>query len=179
MLLKSLTTLAAAATVFSAPTPVQSDGSNDKYTLSLHPDSGSVGMKPLQIRGEHIFFGLEQGFSYFRVEAVGDNYLNVESKGQPPKELYVADGGELMIKEDRSPKGKGLNGGWNIRGDGPVKELSLNGTQEFYSCASQSDPQHGGQVVYIKKGDYGCQNPFKFTIGATNAQSADYEASNR
>lgn len=175
-------TLFAAATALAAPIACEqvntqehveshnsNSNSNPKYALNaMMPGQGATGMKPLQVRGDSIVYGLTQGYSYFTLEAVGDNLVNVESEGQPPKELYAADNGELVVNENPAQTGKGYNGGWEFKGDGSVKDVTYYDANEWYSCTSQDDPLHGGQVVYIKKGDkYACENPIKFTVAAT------------
>lgn len=180
MLFKSLAIISAATAAFAAPVvcekpqvsatvPVEHAAatSTQKYTLNLFPGAGVVGMKPLQVRGNNIVYGLEQGYSYFKLDAVGDNLADVESEGQSPKELYAADNGQLIVNEHPSKVGNGYKGGWEFKGDGSVQEVSYYGSQEFYSCTSKNDPLHGGQVVYVKKGDYACEDPIKFTVGAT------------
>lgn len=182
MLFKTLAVLTAATAAIAAPVACEQpasthaansndkDNSKDstpKYSLNIFPGAGVTGMKPLQVRGEDIVYGLEQGYSYFKVDSIGDALVNVISEGQGPKELYVADNGQLVVNEHPAETGKGYNGGWGFSGDGSVKEFSSYGTKEFYSCTSQDDPLHGGQVVYVFNGKYACDKPQKFTIGAT------------
>ncbi|AOW03188.1 YALI0C21252p [Yarrowia lipolytica CLIB122] len=175
MLFKTL--LISATAVLAAPIACEqpqehveaNSNSNPKYSLNaILPGQGASGMKGLQIRGDDIVYGLTQGYSYFKLEAVGDNLVNVESPGQGPRELYAADNGELVINEHPAQVGKGYDGGWKFEGDGPVKSVTYYGANEWYSCTSKDDPLHGGQVVYIKKGDnYACKDPIHFTVAAT------------
>ncbi|RDW26760.1 hypothetical protein B0I73DRAFT_91353, partial [Yarrowia lipolytica] len=177
MLFKSLAILTAATAAIAAPVACgeqpasndQKDNHNDtpKYVLNLFPGAGVTGLKPLQVRGENIVWGLTQGYSNFTVDSIGDALANVISDGQPPKELYVADNGQLVVNEHPAETGKGYNGGWGFSGDGSVKEFSSYGTKEFYSCVSNDDPLHGGNDVYVFNGKYACDKPNKFTIGAT------------
>ncbi|KAG5360017.1 hypothetical protein CJU90_5870 [Yarrowia sp. C11] len=177
MLFKSLAILTAATAAFAAPIACgeqpedhpnnSSSDETPKYSLHLFPGAGVTGMKPLQLRGENIVYGLEQGFSYFKVDSVGDALVNVISDGKPPGELFVADSGKLVVNEHPAKVGEGYNGGWGFSGDGSVKEFSSYGTREFYSCDSTEDPLHEGQVVYVYNGKYACEDPKKFTIGAT------------
>lgn len=171
MLFKTLlisATAALAAPVACGDSQVETQSHTQKYTLNaMMPGQGATGMKPLQVRGDSIVYGLTQGYSYFKLNAIGDNLVDVESEGQPPKELYAADNGELVVNENPAQTGKGYNGGWEFKGDGSVKDVTYYGANEWYSCTSKDDPLHGGQVVYIKKGDYACENPIKFTVAAT------------
>lgn len=169
MLIKTLAIFSAATAAVAGPGSCTPDPiSTQRYTLNLFtPGSGASGMKPLQVRGTSIVYGLSQGYSYFKLNAVGDNLADVESPGQPPRELYAADNGRLVINAHPSKVGNGYRGGWEFSGDGSVTSLSYYGAREFYSCSSTDDPLHGGQVVYVKKGDYACPKPIKFTVGAT------------
>ncbi|KAG5354768.1 hypothetical protein CJU89_6559 [Yarrowia sp. B02] len=167
-------TLLISATALAAPiacdTQVEAQSSGtQKYSLhAIMPGQGASGMKALQVRGDSIVYGLTQGFSYFKLDAVGDNLVNVESPGQPPKELFAADNGELVINAHPAKVNNGYNGGWEFHGDGSVQDVTYYGNKEWYSCNSKTDPLHGGQVVHIKKGDsYACENPIKFTVAAT------------
>lgn len=183
MLFKTFTLLTAATAAMAAPVACEQpqaapsaaasasahkeDNTHPTYTLNLFPGAGVAGMKPLQIRGTTIVYGLDQGYSYFKIQDVGSALANVIGEGQDPKQLYVADDGELVVSEHPATTGKGHSGGWGFKGDGSVKEFSSYGTTEFYSCTSKDDPLHGGPVVYVKTGKYACDDPVKFTIGAT------------
>ncbi|AOW03189.1 hypothetical protein B0I72DRAFT_164575 [Yarrowia lipolytica] len=170
MLFKTLliSATAALAAPVACDTQVDTQSNTQKYSLNaILPGQGASGMKPLQVREDSIVYGLTQGYSYFKLDAVGDNLVNVESPGQGPRELYAADDGELVVNEHPAQVGKGYNGGWEFKGDGSVQDVTYYGANEWYSCTSKDDPLHGGQVVHIKKGDkYACENPIKLTIVA-------------
>ncbi|KAG5355329.1 hypothetical protein CJU90_4368 [Yarrowia sp. C11] len=170
MLFKNLIISATAA--LAAPIACQESHkstANTKYSLhAIMPGQGAAGMKALQVRGDSIVYGLTQGYSYFQLEAVGDNLVNVESPGQPPKELFAADDGELVINEHPAKVGEGYNGGWKFEGEGSVKSVTYYGANDWYSCTSTKDPLHGGPVVHVKKGDkYACDDPVHFQLVAT------------
>lgn len=164
MLLSTLTlaSLALAGVPLPCPNP-----STQHYTLNMYPNPGVIGMQPLQIRGTSVVYGLTQGFSQFKISAVGDNLADVISAGQGSRELYAGDNGKLTVNANPSKVGAGYLGGWTFEGDGPVKTVKYYGMNQWYSCGSTSDPLHGGQEVYVKRGDYVCPNPVKFTVGAT------------
>ncbi|CAG82789.1 hypothetical protein B0I72DRAFT_134124 [Yarrowia lipolytica] len=174
MLFKTFSLLTAASAALAAPVACEQPQEHNEPshpTYSLHafmPGQGALGMKALQIRGNDVVYGLEQGYSYFKVEDVGNAMTNVLSEGQGPRQLFAdVQTGKLDVKDGPAPPLEGNSGGWAYKGDGSVKELSSYGTREFYSCTSQTDPLHGGQVVYVFNGAYACKEPIKFTIGAT------------
>ncbi|KAG5355328.1 hypothetical protein CJU90_4367 [Yarrowia sp. C11] len=164
MLLKTLLLSTAALAA-----PVSCEPQTQRYALyAIMPGQGATGMKPLQIRGDSVVYGLTQGYSYFTLNAVGDRLVNVESPGQPPKELYAGDNGKLVINANPAKVGNGYLGGWEFHGLGPVQDVTYYGANEWYSCTSTTDPLHGGQVVHVKKGDtYACEDPIKFTVAAS------------
>lgn len=173
MFIKAFTLLTAATAVFAAPidceVPVETPKpTNPTYSLNMFPGAGVIGMKPLQVRGGDIVYGLTQGFSFFKLEDVGNAMANVHSPGQPPKQLFAdVETGKLVVKDTPAPSLDGNSGGFGFNGDGSVKTFSSYGTTQFYSCNSKTDPLHGGQVVYVFNGGYACDKPIKFTIGAT------------
>ncbi|KAG5358370.1 hypothetical protein CJU89_4913 [Yarrowia sp. B02] len=164
MLFKSLFLLSAA---FAAP--IQERAEHDTYSLhAVMPGQGAFGMKALQIRGNDVVYGLEQGFSYFKLEDVGAAMANVLAEGQGPRQLFAnIKTGKLDVLEGPAPPLEGNSGGWGYNGDQTVKTLASYGTTQFYSCNSETDPLHGGQVVYVFNGGYACDKPIKFTIAAT------------
>ncbi|KAG5368542.1 hypothetical protein CJU90_0749 [Yarrowia sp. C11] len=174
MLFKTFTLLTAASAALAAPIACEKpqehkESTHPTYSLNaIMPGQGAFGMKALQIRGGDVVYGLEQGFSYFKVEDVGNAMANVLSEGQGPKQLFAnVKTGKLEVKDGPAPPLEGNSGGWAFKGDGSVKTFSSYGTEEFYSCTSETDPLHGGQVVYVFNGGYACEDPIKFTIGAT------------
>lgn len=58
-------------------------------------------------------------------------------------------------------------GGWAFKDDGSLKNVSSYGTNEFTLASSETDPLHGGQVLYVFSGGYQCEDPVKFSIGTT------------
>lgn len=169
MLFKSLTALTAATSAFAAPAPGQAKA-HSQYTLRLHPGAGAMGMKPLQLRNDKVVFGLEQGnitVPPLQVNLRG-KHLNVVANGTSPGEITVAANGQLVVSESASNTSNATLG-WHIQGGGSfVSEVYYRGSQEFYSCTSQEGAVIGGQEVYVLgSGNYTCDEPFKFTLGAT------------
>ncbi|KAG5360577.1 hypothetical protein CJU89_3654 [Yarrowia sp. B02] len=161
-----------AASALAAPVACGDSSNESKHpTYSpniIMPGKGAFGMKALQIRGNDVVYGLTQGFSYFKIEDVGNAMANALVDGQGTHQLVAnTETGKIDVKSDPAPPLEGNSGGWAFKGDGRVKELSSYGTNEFYSCNSETDPLHGGPVVYVFNGKYACEDPVKFTIGAT------------
>lgn len=174
MLFKTFTLLTAASAALAAPVACEQPQEHNEpphLTYVLHaflPGQGASGMKALQIRGNDVVYGLEQGYSFFKVEDVGNAMVNVLSEGQGPRQLFAdVKTGKLDVKKGPAPPLEGNSGGFAFKGDGSVKEFSSYGTSQFYSCTSKTDPLHGGPVVYVFNGEYACEDPIKFTIGAT------------
>ncbi|AOW00392.1 hypothetical protein B0I72DRAFT_104925, partial [Yarrowia lipolytica] len=159
MQFKTLSILTAATAALSAPIEARDA---QQYSLQASIGPGATGLKPLQLHGNNIVYGLTQGYSDFRAEDDGD-IIKLFAAGYPGLSLDVAQDGELTFKSPPEPKE-----GFTFKGDGNVQDLEFNGSQEFYSCADKIlGPLHP-QVVYVKTGDkYECENPVKFTIAAT------------
>lgn len=64
-------------------------------------------------------------------------------------------------------KGKETPAAGLSRTTGSLKNVSSYGTNEFTLASSETDPLHGGQVLYVFSGGYQCEDPVKFSIGAT------------
>lgn len=127
-------------------------------------------MKALQVRGNDVVYDLTQGFYFFKAEDVGAAMVNIVADGVDTRQLFanVKTGKLEVLDHPAPPVGiEGNTGGWAFKGDGHFKEVSSYGTNQFYSCNSQTDPLHGGQVVYVFNGGYACEDPIKFSIGAT------------
>ncbi|CAG83967.1 hypothetical protein B0I72DRAFT_141692 [Yarrowia lipolytica] len=169
MLSNTVALITAATAALAAPVANQERTEHPTYSLhAILPGQGASGMKPLQVRGNDVVYGLEQGYSYFKVEDVGNALANVISEGLGPRQLFAnVETGKLDVKDGPAPPLEGNSGGWAYNGDQTVKELSSYGTNQFYSCDSKTDPLHGGQVVYVFNGGYACPDPIKFTIAAT------------
>ncbi|RDW22529.1 hypothetical protein B0I72DRAFT_162704 [Yarrowia lipolytica] len=152
MLFKSLSILTAATAALAA----------DQYTLKAAIGPGATGLKPLQLHGNNIVYGLTTGYSDFRAEDDG-NTIKLIAQGFPGLSLDVAQDGELIFKSPPEPKE-----GFSFKGDGLVKDFEFNDSQEFYSCIDKTVGPLHPPIVYVKTGDkYGCKNPVKFTIAAT------------
>ncbi|KAG5355527.1 hypothetical protein CJU90_6607 [Yarrowia sp. C11] len=144
----------------------QHESSTPKYSLSMFPGPGAIGMKPLQIRGTNVVYGLTQGYSNFQLDSVGNAMANVLAPGQEPRQLFAnVITGKLEVLSHPAPPLEGNSGGWGFDGEGPVVTISSYGTTLFYSCTSAENPLHGGQEVYVFNGGYACPEPIKFTIG--------------
>ncbi|KAG5358500.1 hypothetical protein CJU89_5091 [Yarrowia sp. B02] len=171
MIFKPLTLLTLLTASLAAPLVCeepQEDTSTPKYALSMFPGPGVIGMKPLQIRGNDVVYGLTQGMSSFKADSVGNAMVNVLVEGQEPRQLFAnVQTGKLEVLNHPAPPLEGNSGGWGFEGDGPVVSFSSYGTAQFYSCSSTDDPLHGVQVVYVFNGGYACPKPIKFTIGAS------------
>jgi hypothetical protein len=175
MFFKYYATLATAATgVFAAPVQDYSNSpSATRFTLRLHPGAGAMGMKPLQLRDNKVVFGLEKSnssVSPLEVD-VKDKQLAVVSNGPSGGEITVAANGQLLVSQPSSTSSNST-AGWLIQGGGSfVSEVYYKGSQEFYSCTSEDGAVVGGQEVYLLgSANYTCEEPFKFTLGATGVQ---------
>ncbi|KAG5361271.1 hypothetical protein CJU90_2652 [Yarrowia sp. C11] len=176
MLFKSLTLLTAATSAIAAPAQDKNAPDGSEFILRLHPGSGSMGMKALQLRNNKVVFGLESNNTTvppLQVTYQGDQ-LAVNSSSTSPGEITIASNGQLVITE-ASTSTFNSTYGWTIEGGGSfVRQVYYKGSQEFYSCTSEDGAVIGGQEVYILgSGNYTCDEPFKFTIGATTLATTE------
>lgn len=165
MLFKSLTALTAATAAFAAPPSPAPGKFPSQYTLRINPGAGAVALKPLQLSGDKVVFGLESGNTTvppLEVKLRG-KHLYAVSNGTSPGEIIVAANGQLIVSAGGSNTSVPAFG-WKIHGGkSHVSEVSYKGSEEFYSCSSTA-----GQEVYVLgSASYSCDEPFKFTIGAT------------
>lgn len=162
MLFKTLSILTAATAAFAAP--IEGAATQNQYSLQASIGPGATGLRPLQLHGQTVVYGLTDPATYndFRVED-GGKYIKITAKGFPDLSLDVAQNGALIFKAPPQDKE-----GFSFEGDGPVKAFEFNGSEEFYSCADDLSGDLKPEIVYVKTGDkYECETPVKFTIAAS------------
>lgn len=148
------------------PTSCEASGPVVKYSLGFL--QGAATVRPLQVRGDAIVYGLTQGFSDFDIQYTANNHLELTSAGfDGPRELYADCDGRIAVSDESAPK-NGRNGLWNLVGEGNTVTVNNAGESIFYSCSNPSDPLHGGQQVYVKNSEsFKCPAPVVFTLVAS------------
>lgn len=100
MQFKTLSILTAATAALSAPIEARDA---QQYSLQASIGPGATGLKPLQLHGNNIVYGLTQGYSDFRAEDESD-IIKLFAEGYPGLSLDVSQNGELAFKSPSEPK---------------------------------------------------------------------------